>query len=439
MDTLLGAGQTVRSESGNEYTVREFLGGGGQGEVYRVAGPGKEWALKWYFANSATEEQYHALENLIQKGSPNEKFLWPLELVSDPRMKGYGYIMPLREKKYKGLIDLMRRRIDPSFYALVTAGFQLADSYFQLHSKGWCYKDISFGNVFFDPQNGDILICDNDNVRINKQSASSGVVGTPRFMAPEIVREETLPSTDTDLFSLAVLLFYMFFISHPLEGKKESAIMLLDTAAEKKLYGTEPVFIFDPNNDTNRPDPSCHRNALIFWDIYPDFFKKLFTRAFTDGVKNPEHGRVRENEWRATLIRLRDSIVYCQNCKTENFYDSDMIKKSNSCALSCWNCKGSIMLPPRIKIGDFIIMLNYNTKIYQHHLDGISFDFSAPVAQITQHPKNPNLWGLRNSSNKNWVTIKPDGSKLEVLPAQNVSLVSGIKIDFGLVKGEIRI
>jgi hypothetical protein len=83
-------------------------------------------------------------------------------------------------------------------------------------------------------------------------------------------------------------------------------------------------------------------------------------------------------------------------------------------------------------------MLNYNTKIYQHHLDGISYNFSSPVAQVTQHPKNPGIWGLKNSSNKNWLTIKPDGTRLEVLPMQNVSLVSGITIDFGSVKGEIR-
>ncbi len=65
-------------------------------------------------------------------------------------------------------------------------------------------------------------------------------------MAPEIVRGEAVPGTQTDLFSLAVLLFYMFVMHHPLEGKKELAIKCLDLPAMKKLYGTEPLFIFDP-------------------------------------------------------------------------------------------------------------------------------------------------------------------------------------------------
>ena len=54
-----------------------------------------------------------------------------------------------------------------------------------------------------DPDSGEALICDNDNVAVDKQE-QSGVLGTPRFMAPEIVRGEAKPSTQTDLFSLSV-------------------------------------------------------------------------------------------------------------------------------------------------------------------------------------------------------------------------------------------
>ena len=42
-------------------------------------------------------------------------------------------------------------------------------------------------------------------------------------MAPEIVRGQAKASTETDLFSLAVLLFYMLFMHHPLEGAREAA------------------------------------------------------------------------------------------------------------------------------------------------------------------------------------------------------------------------
>ncbi len=44
------------------------------------------------------------------------------------------------------------------------------------------------------------------------------------LIAPEVVRGEAVPSTQTDLFSLAVLLFYLFHVHHPPEGSREVAI-----------------------------------------------------------------------------------------------------------------------------------------------------------------------------------------------------------------------
>ena len=97
-------------------------------------------------------------------------------------------------------------------------GVHLADKFLQLHAKGLCYRDISQNNVFFDPANGDILICDNDNVAVDGNV--TGVLGTARFMAPEVALGKTLPTTQTDLYSLAVLLFYILFNHHPFDGAK---------------------------------------------------------------------------------------------------------------------------------------------------------------------------------------------------------------------------
>ncbi len=183
--------------------------------MYRVTLAKQAMALKWYYPQTATQEQLQALDVLVKKGPPNERFLWPLELVRPDARAQFGYLMPLRTNNYKSIVDLMKRRIEPSFRELAIAGRQLADSYFQLHVSGLCYRDISFGNVFFDPKNGEVRVCDNDNVTVNGTSGG-GVLGTSRFMAPEIVRREAFPSAQTDRFSLAVLLFYIFMFHHPL-------------------------------------------------------------------------------------------------------------------------------------------------------------------------------------------------------------------------------
>lgn len=440
MNQILEHGQKVCTElSGMDCRVEKFLGGGGQGEVYGAMLGTRPVALKWYFPASATAEQRKALETLVRMGTPSRKFLWPLEIVSASGVAGFGYIMPLREPRYKGIVDMMKRRVEPSFRALATAALELSHSYLQLHAKGLCYRDISFGNAFFDPDSGEVLICDNDNVAVDGQKGN-GVCGTPRFMAPEIVRGEAQPSTQTDLFSLSVLLFYMFMMHHPLEGKRELAIKCLDLPAMKKLYGTEPLFIFDPLDTSNAPDPVHQKNALAFWSVYPGFLRELFTRAFTEGIRDAQHGRVRESHWRAAMVRLRDAIIYCGNCNAENFYDPEAFAAAKGLPGACWSCRKPLHLPPRLRIGRDVVMLNHDTRLFPHHVDDENrYDFTQPVAAVTRHPADPNLWGLKNLSMQNWSSTSTTGEVRDVWPGRSVTLAVGTKINFGRAEGEIRL
>jgi serine/threonine protein kinase len=303
---------------------------------------------------------------------------------------------------------------------------------------GFCYCDISFGNVFIDPGPGEVLICDNDNVVVDG-SFRGGVLGTPRFMAPEIVRGEACPTSQTDLYSLSVLLFYIFLLQHPLDGAKEASIKCFDYPAMTMLYGTEPIFIFDPDDQSNRPDRRYHSNALEYWAVYPTFLKELFTRAFTDGIRDPLNGRVRESEWRSAMARLQDSILYCGDCGAENFYDELEFKRSGGIPSVCWQCKRTYRLPPRIRIEKSVVMLNHDTTLFQHHIDHrCRYDFSTPVAEVARHPSQPGIWGLKNLSAETWVATSADGSVTDVEPGRSITLASETRINFGHAEGAIR-
>ena len=249
-------GQTVWLElSGELCEIKELLGSGGQGQVYHASMNGQDCALKWYFPHNATDAQRVAVERLVHKGPPNDRFLWPLDIAIFQGHPSFGYLMPLREPRFRGMAELMSRAVDPTFRTLTNMALELADSFLRLHSLGFCYSDISFNNIFFDPVTGEVSICDNDNVTVDGE-ASGGVLGTPRFMAPEIVREKARPSIGTDLYSLAVILFYMFMVHHPLEGRREKEINCLDLPAMKKLYGTEAPSSSIPSTARIVPSPA---------------------------------------------------------------------------------------------------------------------------------------------------------------------------------------
>jgi serine/threonine protein kinase len=441
MQQLLRSGQIVDTVAGQtSCTIKQYLGGGTQGEVYVADLVGSDVAVKWYFPNYLRIDKNlrHRLEMAMKHGAPSDKFLWPLDIVTTDQGPSFGYVMRLREPRFRSLIDLMRGVLDPRFRALATAGFELADSYFRLHSAGLCYRDINFGNVAFDPTDGDIRVCDNDNVGVSDEPASIG--GTLRFMAPEIVRGEALPNTQTDLYSLAVLLFHMFMLHHPLEGRREYDIHALDGPAMKSLYGDEPIFIFDPNDTRNAPVSGYHDTVLTYWPLYPKFLQDLFVRAFTNGLHDPQGGRVVEGEWRMAMVRLRDSIMYCGSCDAENFYDLAAKQTRIQTRGSCWRCHKAVRVPPRMRIKQNIVMLNRDSKLYAHHVDDTrKFNFSNAIAAIAQNPQNPEIWGLTNLSESPWVVTLSDASVRHIEPGRSITLTRGLKINFGKVEGEIRV
>lgn len=418
-------GQKIRVVSGGELEVVQKLGEGGQGVVYKIRYNGKDLALKWYFGNKLSDSDrfYRNIQNNIKKGAPTSAFLWPLE-ITEYFEGSFGYLMELRPPEYKDFsLFLLAKARFASIEAVVNAALCITNGFRELHNSGFSYQDLNDGNFFVNPQNGDVLICDNDNVA--EYGDALGIAGKCRYMAPEVVMGKKKPDVHTDRFSLAVVLYLLLFLNHPLEGKKTMCPCLTEEL-ERKFYGAEPVFVWDSNNDTNRPVRGVHVNEIKFWPIYPKFVRDTFEEAFSHEAMigaDTQH-RVTEKKWQEVFTALRDCLAKC-SCGGETFIDV----AQPTC--KCINCGKDIQRPMILKVKKYNVVMQPGKLVYSCHAVHDSDNFKEAKGEVISSRQDPSLVGLKNNSDFNWTAILPNGISKAYSNGQVIKLGRGLKINFG--------
>ncbi len=289
---------SIRLSNGSVATIKEALGQGGQGTVYRVTVNGRDYAMKVY-TKMPNRKFIQNLEDNVRKGAPTKHFLWPLWTIQSSRI--FGYVMDIRPKEYVEFSKfLVAKARFASWSAMINAAIQITYAFRELHRKGLSYQDLNDGNFFFHPQTGDVLICDNDNVC--PPGTNLGIKGKCRYMAPEVVIGNTNPNNLSDYFSLSVVLFMLLFNNHPFDGKRVADIPCLNDAIERHVYGENPIFIFDPGKQQNRPVRGIHTNVINRWPLFPEFVRQAFIEAYP--TAQPDHH---------AQLRQRDVCGYRQD------------------------------------------------------------------------------------------------------------------------------
>ena len=420
--STLKIGNTVRMKAGGEAKILDEFGAGGQGTVYKVSYKGKEYALKWYHKGvfkGKAHDFYLNLENNIKNGAPTKDFLWPIA-VTEVYNGMFGYIMDVRPSGYYELTDFFRGRVHfKSFKALTDAAINIIQAFRELHNSGYSYQDINNGNFFINPNSGDVLICDNDNVAPN--GTNLGIAGKQRYMAPEIVVGKNDPDVDSDCFSLAVILFRLLCIDHPLEGRR-STPPCMTKQLEKKYYGEEPIFIFDPTDDSNRPVPGADKNLKLFWPIYPEYIKELFVKAFSKDVMKLVKPRVIEKEWLDAFFRLKAGIIKCPYCGEETFAYQQGENK-------CIECGKTIEIPNAIKFNSVTLPLFPGSRITMWNVDSWKKDIKTILGEVVSNPKDKDLFGIRNLSQFTWRIDLPNGGQKPLAPKDVMPIKKGFIID----------
>ncbi len=414
----LSIGSSVRTSYGDEWTVKGNLGEGGQGYVYLIEREGVKRALKWYKAERfVTKAFYEHIKNNVNDGAPSDGYIWPLE-VTEYDGNSFGYIMELCPNGYYETKEYLNKEAEfKSFKTIVDAALNIVNDLRVLHNRGYSYQDLNDGNFFINPENGKVLICDNDNVAPN--GVSTGVLGKPRYMAPEIVMRNNMPDIYSDRYSMALMIFRLLMREHPLEGKLVNG-GISSPDLQKSIYGDEPIFMFDPDDDRNRPDPELNSNAISIWKCLPDYMKRIFLRAFgKEGLKHPNR-RPTEAEWVDVLVRFRSSIVSCE-CGNEVFL-------SDNGESICDNCGKKIDIPFWIKFPEYRIPGVKGSRIYrcQTCITDVE-DALKPVGRILAAKGDDDRLGLMNMSEEEWDVTTSGDKKRKTAPGEVMPLRKGIK------------
>lgn len=198
----------------------------------------------------------------------------------------------------------------------------------RLHAAGLAHSDLSYKNVLVDPITGSACIIDCDSLVVPGKFPPE-VVGTPDFIAPEVMETKHLPADDpnrklpsiyTDRHALAVLIYMYLLNRHPLRGGK---VYDLDPTKDEELsMGAKALFIEHPTDNTNRVKVAdLEKSQLpqgdpkkLPYTICGPYLKALFDRAFIDGLHNPT-ARPSAAEWEDALVKTTDLVQPCTNAK----------------------------------------------------------------------------------------------------------------------------
>ena len=217
-----------------------------------------------------------------------------------------------------------------------------------------------------------------------------------------------------------------------MEGEKVVKDICLTESSELKHYGSNAVFVYDPDDDSNRPVRGIHDNVIKFWRLYPKYIRDAFVQSFTAGISDPNK-RIIENEWQKMFIRLRSEIISCP-CGRTNF--TSMFEKPDKKTYRCPKC-GMEFATLGFSNRDYRMPLYVGCRFYKCDISANSDDFLSVAGELVENKLKPGILGIKNCSDKTWKVKMPDGAFYDIAPGKGFPIWKNLEIDFGEVKAQI--
>lgn len=324
----------ARLEDGREvYFENEVLGEGSEGFVYFEEG--HQYVLKFYKDIMAGEDPdfFDRLNNIVYSYNPlldpdsgefwKEYFCWPEAIVVKPRhgvrVPAYSrsyYSREGHEKRMGFFVSERGRSLIPpeergDWRGVMQMALSMARAVRRLHSAGLAHSDLSYNNFLGDPVAGKAVMIDLDGLVVPGIHPPK-VMGTGGLIAPELLMHRDRPSIQTDLHALAVLIYQVLLLRHPLRGPKRHRTETDDPREHDWIVnGPGALFIEHPTDRSNRPDgikPEYHATGR--------FLSSLIEAAMVQALFKPDL-RPTAADWERALVHTLDMLVPCSNDQCE--------------------------------------------------------------------------------------------------------------------------
>ena len=362
-----------------------------------------------------------------------------------------------KEGKWFAAPNLRNRFMDPrelgDWLNHIKVCLLLSRAVRRMHFAGLAHSDLSYKNVLVDPSKGMACVIDVDGLVVPGKFPPD-VVGTPDFIAPEVVKtshlakddpQRSLPKRETDLHALAVLIYMYLLYRHPLRGGKVHTID--DEQRDESLtMGERALFIEHPTDKSNRIKLKNVKSSELPWadtekipfTVAGPYLKNLFLQAFVIGLHDPSI-RPSANDWETALVKTVDLIQPCHNSSCEQkwyVFDNSIKPKCPFCGTPFKGKLPVLNFYSSRKEGSFRpdnhrLMVYTNQSIFQWHVSNLL----VPNEKLTEDQKkrvgyfvfHTDQWWLVNERLQDLMDVTkepkvpvPIGEKLELKDGQKI-------------------
>lgn len=336
-------GKTIETVSGNKFVLGSIIGRGAQGVVYSEAG-GK-YLIKLYYPSGSTELDNRLLEKLsfVKRVKKPKNFIEIKDLINMPYT---GYVMEriVGHKSLNTYLIPPQNEPFPQWYnsglglrERLILGYVIAKAFNQLSESNLSYCDISGNNILvrIDNKGVSVRMIDVDNIYV-AGNGQSLVMGTPRYIAPEVIKGKNSPDVFSDNYSLAVILFELLRVGHPYVSDE-----IADGTPEQEeaAYAGEYDYVNDSNSSNMLPE------SAVFTTKLSDLFNRCFCGGKTNRMLRPS-----AKEFEDALLDASNKIIKCPSCGAWHYP-----RKENKTFLPCPWC-GEKSVPKSL--------LNFYDRLY---------------------------------------------------------------------------